>query len=157
MQPNNAMARRTELAPRSTTVQRATIQRRYDFEAAHRLPHVPDGHKCKNMHGHSYQVVVQVTGPVQQRGPERGMIVDFGALDAAAAMLKAEVDHSTLNATLHDNPTVEEMVPLVWDHFFTAMVTIFGLPRRLPKAKRWVLKVWLYEGPRSCAVCPPEE
>jgi len=135
---------------------RATIQRRYDFEAAHRLPHVPDGHKCKAMHGHSYTIVVQVTGPVHQSGPEGGMVVDFGVLDNAAADLKIQVDHSTLNESLHDNPTVENMVLLVWDHFYTALFAALGDPKRLPKKKRWCLKVWLHEGPRSTAIHPPE-
>jgi len=138
------------------SVKRATIQRRYDFEAAHRLPHVPEGHKCKTMHGHSYTIVIQLTGPIKQRGPETGMVVDFGALDDAATDLKSSVDHTTLNETLHDNPTVENMVPLAWDHFFTALSAVLGDPRRLGEKKRWSLKVWLHEGPRSCAVYPPE-
>lgn len=133
-------------------MKRATIQRRYDFEAAHRLPHVPDGHKCKNMHGHSYQVVVQVTGLIQETGPARGMVLDFGIIDAAASRMKETVDHSTLNVTWHDNPTVENMVPLVWDHFWTCLLVD---AQGLSDAIR--LKVWLYEGPRSCAVYPPEE
>ena len=64
-----------------------TIVRRYDFEAAHFLPHVPDGHKCKTMHGHSYVVEVHVTGDVQTDGPEAGMVVDFGVLDDIARRL----------------------------------------------------------------------
>jgi 6-pyruvoyltetrahydropterin/6-carboxytetrahydropterin synthase len=28
----------------------------YTFEAAHRLPNVPAGHKCERLHGHSYRV-----------------------------------------------------------------------------------------------------
>lgn len=30
------------------------------FEAAHRLPHVPEGHKCGRMHGHGFEVVLHV-------------------------------------------------------------------------------------------------
>jgi 6-pyruvoyltetrahydropterin/6-carboxytetrahydropterin synthase len=130
--------------------QRATIQRVYDFEAAHRLPHVPDGHKCKTMHGHSYRIRVQVTGAVQQDGPEAGMVVDFGLLDAAANALCRKVDHTTLNETLHENPTVENMVPLVWAHFEMALC---GARLEEP----WRLRVWIGEGPRSVAVWPPEE
>lgn len=29
--------------------------REFTFEAAHRLPAVPDGHKCGRLHGHSYR------------------------------------------------------------------------------------------------------
>ncbi|MGB3745509.1 MAG: 6-carboxytetrahydropterin synthase [Xanthobacteraceae bacterium] len=34
---------------------RNRIGRTYHFESAHRLPLVPWGHKCKNMHGHNYR------------------------------------------------------------------------------------------------------
>ncbi|MGQ7096937.1 6-carboxytetrahydropterin synthase, partial [Escherichia sp. SP-MK] len=27
-----------------------------NVEAAHRLPHVPEGHKCGRLHGHSFMV-----------------------------------------------------------------------------------------------------
>ena len=34
------------------------ITRTNTFEAAHHLPLTPAGHKCKNVHGHSYSVTV---------------------------------------------------------------------------------------------------
>lgn len=30
--------------------------REYRFEAAHRLPHVPPGHKCARLHVHSFKI-----------------------------------------------------------------------------------------------------
>ena len=30
------------------------IFKTFTFDSAHSLPHVPDGHKCKNIHGHTY-------------------------------------------------------------------------------------------------------
>ena len=38
------------------------IFREFTFEAAHRLTHVPDGHKCARLHGHSYRVEIRVDG-----------------------------------------------------------------------------------------------
>ena len=32
----------------------------FRFEAAHLLPKVPDGHKCRRLHGHSFKVEVAV-------------------------------------------------------------------------------------------------
>lgn len=32
------------------------IAKTFDFDAAHWLPFVPDGHKCRRMHGHTYRV-----------------------------------------------------------------------------------------------------
>ncbi|EEW8595914.1 6-carboxytetrahydropterin synthase, partial [Escherichia coli] len=31
-----------------------TLFKDFTFEAAHRLPHVPQGHKCGRLHGHSF-------------------------------------------------------------------------------------------------------
>ena len=49
------------------------IGRSYRFESAHHLPHLPDGHKCKNLHGHNYRLEVVVRG----RLDERGFVRDF--------------------------------------------------------------------------------
>lgn len=81
----------------------ATIRRSYDFEAAHRLPHVCDGHKCGRLHGHSYSVTVHVQGEVQSSGPERGMACDFARIDAVVKPIIGDLDHTTLN----DHPGLE--------------------------------------------------
>ncbi len=56
------------------------ITKHFDFEAAHALPGY-DG-KCKNIHGHSYQLYVTVIGkPIQDNThPKNGMVLDFGDL-----------------------------------------------------------------------------
>ena len=53
------------------------ITKEFTFEAAHRLPHVPPGHKCARVHGHSYQIDITLRGPVD---PKLGWIVDFAEL-----------------------------------------------------------------------------
>jgi len=48
------------------------IFKEYTFEAAHRLPNVPPGHKCSRLHGHSFHLAVHVKGPVgEQRDGHR--------------------------------------------------------------------------------------
>lgn len=88
---------------------RVTIGREIRFSAAHYLPHVPDGHKCKRMHGHSYRVVVELTGEVTE---PLGWIYDFGMLDAAMKQLLFDfLDHRTLNEIDGlTNPTSENVV-----------------------------------------------
>ena len=49
----------------------------FSFEAAHRLPKVPAGHKCARLHGHSFKVELTIAGPVN---PETGWFLDFGDL-----------------------------------------------------------------------------
>ena len=51
------------------------IFREFTFEAAHRLPNVPAGHKCARLHGHSYRVEVHVTG---RSATTSGWVMDFG-------------------------------------------------------------------------------
>ncbi|OXX25149.1 6-pyruvoyl trahydropterin synthase family protein, partial [Vibrio sp. V08_P9A1T1] len=36
------------------------LYKEFMFEAAHRLPHVPAGHKCGRLHGHSFLVRLYV-------------------------------------------------------------------------------------------------
>jgi len=45
------------------------LVKEYRFEAAHRLPCVAAGHKCANVHGHSYRVEIFITGPVKASKP----------------------------------------------------------------------------------------
>ena len=51
------------------------------FEAAHRLPNVPTGHKCARLHGHSYRVEVHVAG--DRSTPSSGWVMDFADIKAA--------------------------------------------------------------------------
>lgn len=56
------------------------ITKEFHFEAAHAL-HNYDG-KCRNVHGHSYKLLVTVRGePVSDtNNPKLGMVMDFGDL-----------------------------------------------------------------------------
>lgn len=87
-----------------------TIYKSFTFDAAHKLTRVPAGHKCANMHGHSYVLIVYVTGEAD----ENGMIIDYGDLAAAVAPIVAQLDHQTLNDIhgLH-NPTTEVLAPWI--------------------------------------------
>lgn len=89
------------------------IFREFTFEAAHRLPQVPDGHKCARLHGHSYRLEVHISGDVDAT---MGWIMDFGDLKAAVNPVIAELDHYYLNE-VHglENPTSENLARWAWD------------------------------------------
>jgi 6-pyruvoyltetrahydropterin/6-carboxytetrahydropterin synthase len=77
----------------------------YKFEAAHRLPHVPPGHKCARLHGHSFRIEITVAGAVD---PRTGWFIDFGELDDIVGPLVAQLDHHCLNEIDGlENPTSE--------------------------------------------------
>lgn len=81
-----------------------TIGRSYRFESAHFLPKVPDGHRCKNLHGHNYRVEIVLAGEVDATG----FVMDFGEIDTLMAPLLKQVDHTLLNEVAGlENPTAE--------------------------------------------------
>jgi 6-pyruvoyltetrahydropterin/6-carboxytetrahydropterin synthase len=91
----------------------AEIFREFTFEAAHRLPNVPPGHKCARLHGHSYRVEVHVRGPV---GDETGWVRDFGDIKSAFKPLEDQLDHYYLNEIEGlGNPTSEVLAKWIWD------------------------------------------
>jgi 6-pyruvoyltetrahydropterin/6-carboxytetrahydropterin synthase len=89
----------------------AQVWRRYRFQAAHRLPHVPAGHKCGRMHGHGFEVVVHARQDAGARAPG----IDYDRLDALWAPLQAELDYRCLNDLPGlSNPTSEIIAAWLW-------------------------------------------
>ncbi|MBC7564310.1 MAG: 6-carboxytetrahydropterin synthase QueD [Gemmatimonadaceae bacterium] len=89
------------------------LHRDVTFEAAHLLPHVPPGHKCARLHGHSFRIRLVVSGPVD---PHTGWLMDFGDIKAAWAPLDAQLDHFYLNDIEGlENPTSEMLARWIWD------------------------------------------
>lgn len=81
------------------------IFKEFRFEAAHRLPNVPSGHKCSRLHGHSYRVELHVEG---EPGLETGWVVDFADISRAFQPVWEQLDHHYLNEIPGlENPTSE--------------------------------------------------
>ena len=104
------------------------IFREFTFEAAHRLPHVPEGHKCSRLHGHSYRVAVHVDGPVD---PELGWVMDFGTIKAAFKPIEERLDHYYLNEVPGlENPTSEVLAEWVWTQLETSLPLLSAITVR---------------------------
>lgn len=118
------------------------IFKSFTFEAAHRLPNVPDGHKCARLHGHSFRVELHVAGPVGERS---GWVMDFAEVKAAFAPLYDALDHRYLNEIDGlENPTSENIAIWIWER----------LKPNLPQLCRVVVHETCTSG---CAYTGPEE
>ncbi len=88
------------------------ITKAFAFDAAHRLPHVPAGHKCGRLHGHSYRVILGLEGPLD---PELGWVQDYGEVKAAFRPLLERFDHHDLNEIPGlENPTAEMLAVYIY-------------------------------------------
>jgi 6-pyruvoyltetrahydropterin/6-carboxytetrahydropterin synthase len=91
---------------------RARLIKEYTFEAAQTLPNVPEGHKCRLMHGHSFKVEIAIEGEVD---PEIGWVYDHAEISRAMTPLVDVLDHSYLNEVEGlENPTIENMAAWFW-------------------------------------------
>jgi 6-pyruvoyltetrahydropterin/6-carboxytetrahydropterin synthase len=85
----------------------------FGFDAAHRLPEFPDGHKCRNLHGHTYRVDVVVAGDIPEGQPH---LIDFGDIRKAYEPLQQQLDHAYLNDIEGLEATTAEMIAKwLWD------------------------------------------
>lgn len=89
------------------------IFKTFTIEAAHLLPHVPEQHKCRRLHGHSFRIDVHVSGPV---GDRTGWILDFAEITRAFQPLYEQLDHRFLNDIPGlENPTSEQLARWIWE------------------------------------------
>ena len=94
----------------------------FSFESAHRLPNVPDGHKCARLHGHSFHVRVTIDGPVGER---TGWVMDFADLKAAFAPVHDALDHRYLNDIDGlENPTSERLARWIWRRLIESLPSL---------------------------------
>ena len=127
---------------------RVTISRKAHFNAAHRLyrkdwtfeKNDAVFGKCNNpnYHGHNYEMIVSVTGPID---PETGYVMDVKILsDLIKAEIEDKFDHKNLNLDVPEfldlNPTAENIVVVIWnkirnriDSKFDLEVVLFETPR----------------------------
>lgn len=95
------------------------IFKAFTLEAAHRLPNVPEGHKCARLHGHSFRVELHVEGPVDAH---TGWVMDFADIKSAFAPLYDQLDHHYLNDIEGlENPTSENLARWIFQRLRPAL------------------------------------
>lgn len=95
----------------------------FRFEAAHFLPNVPEGHKCRRIHGHSFRGEVAVRGSVD---PVLGWVMDFADLKKVVDPLVERLDHYLLNDIEGlQNPTSEVLAMWFWERLSAELPMLF--------------------------------
>jgi 6-pyruvoyltetrahydropterin/6-carboxytetrahydropterin synthase len=132
------------------------IAKEYRWEMGHRLPF----HKglCKNIHGHSYKMVVEITGELDKNG----MIIDFFDLNNMVKPVIEKYDHSFLcwykDKKVLDFLTKNKMKKVVVDYHSTVenicsdFLDIFtNQLLNIEKHKFEELTIKIYESPNAFA------
>lgn len=95
------------------TPMRVELVKTFRFEAAHRLPRLPESHKCHRLHGHSFRVDVSVEGEVD---PDLGWLIDYAELARVFEPIRSRLDHACLNEIPGlQNATSENLAGFIWD------------------------------------------
>lgn len=119
------------------------ITRAFRFEAAHLLPKVPLGHKCRRLHGHSFVVELTVAGDLSSEG----WVCDFADLASAWAPLHEQLDHHYLNEVAGlDNPTSEILAAWIWTRIESTLPGLVAV-----RVAETCTASCVYRGPRDRA------
>jgi len=113
-----------------------TIFKQFTFDSAHYLPNVPETHKCRAIHGHTYRLTIYLTGSLH---PQLGWVMDFSDLKKVVGPVIDQVDHKMLNNVPGlENPTCELLAQWLWN----------AIKPSIPQLS----KIELYETPTSGVV-----
>lgn len=90
-----------------------TIFKEFTFDSAHFLPNVPETHKCRAIHGHTYKLAIFIEG---ETDPVLGWVMDFAELKKIMGPIIDTIDHKLLNDVPGlQNPTCELLAKWIWD------------------------------------------
>lgn len=89
------------------------IFKKFTFDSAHFLPNVPEGHKCKEIHGHTYKLTVFLEGELEK---DLNWVSDFAEVKRVIKPVIDRIDHKLLNNIEGlENPTCEQIAIWLWD------------------------------------------
>jgi len=123
------------------------IAKEFRWEMGHRLPNHKG--KCRNLHGHSYKVLVEFEGNKN----EDGMLIDYYDVKAIVMPIVDNLDHSFM-VTKDDTELIDALRSLnskmeivnyyataenICDYFLEKIKSA-GLPKNIS-----ALSVWVYE------------
>jgi 6-pyruvoyltetrahydropterin/6-carboxytetrahydropterin synthase len=120
---------------------RVTIVKSFSFDAAHYLPSMPEGHRYRRLHGHSFQVDLAMTGEPNR---EHGWVQDFEEVAAAIASIRETLDHHCLNEIPGlEQPSLENIAVWIWNRACAALPSLSRVTVRRDSCG----EACVYEGP----------
>lgn len=88
------------------------IYKEFFFDAAHFLPYAEEGHPNRRMHGHSFRVVVWLSG---KPAPDTGLVRHFEDVEREVMAVREKLDHHLLNEISGlELPTLEHIAIWIW-------------------------------------------
>lgn len=88
------------------------IYKEFFFDAAHFLPYAEEGHPNRRMHGHSFRVVVWLSG---KPSTETGLVRHFEDVEREVMAVRDKLDHHLLNEIEGlELPTLEHIAAWIW-------------------------------------------
>src|SRR6202034_1480247 len=88
------------------------LRKSFQFEAAHLLPHLPETHKCRRLHGHSFKVEIVLAGECDAK---LGWLMDYAEIKAVFSPIWEKLVHHYLNEIRGlENPTSENVAAWIW-------------------------------------------
>jgi 6-pyruvoyltetrahydropterin/6-carboxytetrahydropterin synthase len=88
------------------------LRKTFQFEAAHLLPGLPKSHKCRRLHGHSFQIEIVVVGELDEK---LGWVMDYASISKLFKPIWEKLDHQYLNVIPGlENPTSENISIWIW-------------------------------------------
>ena len=91
----------------------------FSIESARSLPHLPEDHPCRNIHGHSFKITLTVSGTVDRH---TGFVMDFADMDIVFDPIREQIDHAYLNEIDGlENPSSENLCKWIWRKLITSL------------------------------------
>jgi 6-pyruvoyltetrahydropterin/6-carboxytetrahydropterin synthase len=89
------------------------LRQHFQIESARFLPHLPPGHPCQRIHGHSFKITLVLKGPLDAK---IGWVQDYHEIETMMKPLLSQLDHRVLNEVPGlENPTSEKLCQWLYE------------------------------------------
>ncbi len=89
------------------------LRKQFTIEAARYLPHLNENHPCKQMHGHSFKIILVLVGELK---PHTEWVMDYHDINQIVNPILKTLDHHVLNQVEGlENPTTEKLTQWIYN------------------------------------------